>query len=165
MNGSTVDFGNEFTYQNKPVDLGPSSPWSVAGLGDFNGDGMADILLRNTNGDARRLDHERLDNRVRERFDLSRQDSRSRPCMERRGNRRLQRRQQIGHSSPQQQWDARGLVHERVDDQFRPGHSLIRARRLRFLPLGASPASAISMATEWRISCCATPMARLRNGS
>jgi FG-GAP-like repeat len=93
MNGSTIESSVYLTYQGNTIDLGPSSPWTVAGLGDFNGDGMADILH------VRRLDYERLDDRVRWLFDLSRQDSRSKLCMERRGNRRLQRRQQIGRPS------------------------------------------------------------------
>jgi hypothetical protein len=50
VNGPVVTSLNELTSQNQPVDLGPSSPRTVAGLGDFNGDGMADILLQNTNG-------------------------------------------------------------------------------------------------------------------
>ena len=28
----------------------PDASWSVAGIGDFNGDGNSDILWRNTNG-------------------------------------------------------------------------------------------------------------------
>ena len=40
--------------------------------------------------------------------------------MERRGNRRLQRRQQIGRAFCATTRDARGLVNERIDDQFRP---------------------------------------------
>jgi serralysin len=50
MNGSTIESSVYLTYQGNTIDLGPSSPWTVAGLGDFNGDGMADILFRNTNG-------------------------------------------------------------------------------------------------------------------
>ena len=50
LSGPVVTSINQLTSQNQPVDLGPSSPWKVAGLGDFNGGGMADILLRNTNG-------------------------------------------------------------------------------------------------------------------
>jgi FG-GAP repeat len=35
-----------------PVDLGNvPNPWVVASTGDFNGDGMSDILWRNSNGD------------------------------------------------------------------------------------------------------------------
>ena len=36
------------TYQGSAVS--PGSSWSVAGIGDFNGDGNADILWRNSNG-------------------------------------------------------------------------------------------------------------------
>src|ERR1700723_2265251 len=48
MNGATIAAAQALTYQGNPVDL--PSGWSVAGIGDFNGDGMTDILLRNTNG-------------------------------------------------------------------------------------------------------------------
>jgi serralysin len=48
MNGSTINSSNTLSYQSVNVVL--SSAWSVAGLGDFNGDGNADVLLHNTNG-------------------------------------------------------------------------------------------------------------------
>ena len=48
MNGSDIVAGQELTYQGNPVTL--DSSWSVAGVGDFNGDGKPDILLRNTDG-------------------------------------------------------------------------------------------------------------------
>jgi hypothetical protein len=56
-NGTLVDWnmkGSQITsIQN--VTLGgsaamPDASWSVAGIGDFNGDGKADVLWRNTNG-------------------------------------------------------------------------------------------------------------------
>ena len=48
MNGSDIVAGQELTYQGNPVTL--DSSLSVAGVGDFNGDGKPDILLRNTDG-------------------------------------------------------------------------------------------------------------------
>ena len=48
MNGSQIASSQLLTSQGATVTLG--SPWSVAGIGDFDGDGKADILLRNTNG-------------------------------------------------------------------------------------------------------------------
>ncbi|MBV9977279.1 MAG: FG-GAP repeat protein, partial [Hyphomicrobiales bacterium] len=48
MNGSQITSGGDVTYQGSPV--APDATWSVAGIGDFNGDGMADILWRNSNG-------------------------------------------------------------------------------------------------------------------
>ena len=48
MNGATIAAAQALTYQGNPVDL--PSGWSVAGIGDFNGDGMTDMLLSNTNG-------------------------------------------------------------------------------------------------------------------
>jgi hypothetical protein len=50
MDGPTATSSNEVTYQNQPVELAPSSGWTIAGLGDFNGDGKADVLFGNTNG-------------------------------------------------------------------------------------------------------------------
>jgi hypothetical protein len=48
MNGSQIESSQPITYQGAAVNLDAS--WSSAGTGDFNGDGMADVLWRNTNG-------------------------------------------------------------------------------------------------------------------
>jgi hypothetical protein len=44
MNGSTITSSQTITYQGSAVT--PDSSWSVVGIGDFNGDGHADILWR-----------------------------------------------------------------------------------------------------------------------
>ncbi len=48
MNGSQITSSQSVTLQGAAAT--PDSSWSVAGIGDFNGDGKADILWRNTNG-------------------------------------------------------------------------------------------------------------------
>ena len=48
MGGSTIESSATPTYQGSAVS--PGSSWSVAGIGDFTGNGDADILWRNTNG-------------------------------------------------------------------------------------------------------------------
>ena len=48
LNGSQVTSGQDVTFQGNPVT--PDASWSVAGIGDFNGDGNSDILWRNING-------------------------------------------------------------------------------------------------------------------
>jgi hypothetical protein len=45
MNGTTVTNANTATFGNMPL------TWSVAGTGDFNGDGNSDILWRDGSGD------------------------------------------------------------------------------------------------------------------
>ena len=48
--GTTIGQNGMFTF-NEQVNLPAQDPsWSVAGVGDFNGAGTADILWRNTNG-------------------------------------------------------------------------------------------------------------------
>jgi hypothetical protein len=42
MNGTTI------TNQGSPFTLSPSSGWTIQGVGDYNGDGKADILWRNS---------------------------------------------------------------------------------------------------------------------
>ena len=44
MNGSTITSSQALTSQGKAVK--PDSSWSIAGAGDFNGDGMSDLLWR-----------------------------------------------------------------------------------------------------------------------
>ena len=48
MNGSQITSGQAITFQGNPVDLSPS--WSLAGVGDFTGNGTSDLLWRNTDG-------------------------------------------------------------------------------------------------------------------
>ena len=48
MNGSQVTSSQDITSQGDAVS--PNASWSVAGIGDFNGDGKSDILWRNANG-------------------------------------------------------------------------------------------------------------------
>ena len=47
MNGASISSGN-LTYQGNPI--APDASWSVAGTADFNGDGNADLLWRQTSG-------------------------------------------------------------------------------------------------------------------
>jgi hypothetical protein len=47
MNGSTVTASADLTSAGASVR--PDASWSIAGVGDFNGDGNADILWRNSN--------------------------------------------------------------------------------------------------------------------
>src|SRR5260370_1024888 len=48
MNGSQITASQHLTLNGNAIQ--PDASWSVAGIGDFNGDGNADILWRNANG-------------------------------------------------------------------------------------------------------------------
>ena len=48
MNGSQIANVQQVTFGGSPVSL--DSSWQIAQIGDFNGNGASDILLRNTNG-------------------------------------------------------------------------------------------------------------------
>ncbi|MBV9431144.1 MAG: family 16 glycosylhydrolase [Hyphomicrobiales bacterium] len=48
MNGSQIGSAQQITLQGHAAT--PDASWSVAGIGDFDGDGRSEILWRNTNG-------------------------------------------------------------------------------------------------------------------
>jgi VCBS repeat protein len=48
MNGATITASSDLTSNG--VAVRPDASWSVAGIGDFNGDGKSDILWRNAGG-------------------------------------------------------------------------------------------------------------------
>ncbi len=48
MNGGVIGDSSHVTYSG--VAVKPDASWSVAGVGDFDGDGNSDMLWRNTNG-------------------------------------------------------------------------------------------------------------------
>ena len=50
MNGSTIASSDSLTFRGKPVS--PDASWSVAGTGDFDGNGKTDILWRQSAGGA-----------------------------------------------------------------------------------------------------------------
>ncbi len=50
MNGSTISSSSAVTFGGAAVT--PDSSWSVAAVGDFNGDGKSDVLWRNASGEA-----------------------------------------------------------------------------------------------------------------
>ena len=163
MNGSTVTSVNALTYQNQAVDLASSSGWTVAGLGDFNGEGMADILLSNTTGKF--ADWTMNGSTIEQAGDLTYQG-------------------QTVDLNPA--WSVAGIGDFNGDnksdillrnsngslaDWSMDGSTIDSAQDVSFqgatvtLPSSWSIAGVGDfMATGWRTSCCATPMARLRNG-
>jgi probable HAF family extracellular repeat protein len=48
MNGASVSSSGMVTYQGNTI--APDASWTVAGVGDFNGDGSADLLWRSAGG-------------------------------------------------------------------------------------------------------------------
>jgi ELWxxDGT repeat protein len=49
MNGSTITSGADITFNGTAVR--PDASWTLAGTGDFDGDGIADLVWRNTSGE------------------------------------------------------------------------------------------------------------------
>jgi len=50
MNGAAITSSADVTANG--VAVRPDASWSVAGVGDFNGDGMSDVLWRNSSGEV-----------------------------------------------------------------------------------------------------------------
>lgn len=48
MNGTTIASSGDLTFGGAAIT--PDAGWSVAGIGDFNGDGLSDILWRDDSG-------------------------------------------------------------------------------------------------------------------
>jgi hypothetical protein len=48
MTDATIDYGQSLTFQGAPAPL--STDWWIAGAGDLSGNGITDLLLRNTGG-------------------------------------------------------------------------------------------------------------------
>ena len=48
MNGTTIASSGDLTFGGTAIT--PDASWSVAGIGDFNGDGDSDVLWQNSNG-------------------------------------------------------------------------------------------------------------------
>ena len=50
MNGASISASQDTTFGGSAVR--PDATWTVAGIGNFNGDSDADILWRNTSGEV-----------------------------------------------------------------------------------------------------------------
>ncbi len=50
MNGNTIIGGGQ--VKNPSGQVHPGTNWKAIGAGDYNGDGLSDLLLQNTSGDV-----------------------------------------------------------------------------------------------------------------
>ena len=129
MNGSQITAGQALTYQGNPVGL--DSSWTVAGIGDFNGDGKSDILWRDTDGAL--VDWTMNGSQIHRwtGSDLPGQSGQPRLVLVRRRHRRLQWRRQVRHPLAQHrrrrvslEFERRGRLHgRRFGSSRRPGRS------------------------------------------
>ena len=117
MNGAQAVSSNIVSLGGSPAV--PDATWSVAGLGDFNGDGTNDFLWRNAERHARRLDDERIPNHRLTSGHFRGQPGRAGQLLECRRDRRFQWGRQIRHFVAQRQ----RLAH-RLDDERLAGDSL-----------------------------------------
>ena len=101
MKGSTVASSSTVTSQGSAI--APDASWTVAGIGDFNNDGRADMLWRQTTGALalwQMNDASVAGSRLRH---LPGQHHHARRDVEDRRGRRFQRRRQLRHSLAQRQ--------------------------------------------------------------
>ena len=94
MNGSAISGSGYLNVNGTPVMPDPS--WSIAGIGDLNGDGMLGPAVAQRQRFDRRLGHERFVDHRQRLPQRQRHACDARPKLEHRRDRRSQRRRQVG---------------------------------------------------------------------